>query len=108
MYYLRITFQSFKKINHLKQKLITLKKNTKLKNIQIPGIFKTKLKKKIFTLLKSPHVNKKAREQFLYTKYLSKVEIKFKTIFQLFNFLILVKKYLSENLLLNIKIIKKK
>ena len=104
MYILRITFQSFHKINQLKQKLILLKKQ---KNIQISGIFQVKKKKKIFTLLKSPHVNKKSREHFIYLKYMPKLEIKFKNIFQLFNFIILIKKYLSENLLIKIKIIKK-
>lgn len=107
MYLLRITFQSFKKIDQLKKKLIILKKSQKIKNLQIPGLFQVKLKKKIFTLLKSPHVNKKSREHFIYTKYLPKIEIKFKNILQLLNFVILIKKYLSENFLLNVKIIKK-
>ena len=107
MYLLRITFQSFQKINQLKKKLIILKKSQKIKNMQIPGLFQVKLKKKIFTLLKSPHVNKKSREHFIYTKYLPKIEIKFKNILQLLNFVILIKKYLSENFLLNVKIIKK-
>lgn len=107
MYLLRITFQSFKKIDQLKKKLIILKKSQKIKNMQIPGLFQVKLKKKIFTLLKSPHVNKKSREHFIYTKYLPKIEIKFKNILQLLNFVILIKKYLSENFLLNVKIIKK-
>nr|AJY58491.1 40S ribosomal protein S10 [Peronospora litoralis]AJY58517.1 40S ribosomal protein S10 [Peronospora sp. 1023]AJY58518.1 40S ribosomal protein S10 [Peronospora sp. 1025]AJY58524.1 40S ribosomal protein S10 [Peronospora sp. HV2908]AJY58533.1 40S ribosomal protein S10 [Peronospora sp. 1042]AJY58534.1 40S ribosomal protein S10 [Peronospora sp. 1046]AJY58535.1 40S ribosomal protein S10 [Peronospora sp. 1041] len=107
MYILRITFKSFQKINQLKQKLIKLKTFNKLKNIKIKGIFQIKNKNKIFTLLKSPHVNKKSREHFIYKNYLPKIDIKFKNIFQLFNFLILIKKFLSENLLMNIKIIKK-
>nr|QCT81156.1 40S ribosomal protein S10 [Peronospora bulbocapni] len=107
MYLLRITFKSFQKINQLKQNLINLKKFNKLKNIKIKGIFQIKNKNKIFTLLKSPHVNKKSREHFIYKNYLPKIDIKFKNIFQLFNFLILIKKFLSENLLMNIKIIKK-
>nr|QCT81163.1 40S ribosomal protein S10 [Peronospora ranunculi] len=107
MYLLRITFKSFQKINQLKQKLIKLKKFNKLKNIKIKGIFQIKQKKKIFTLLKSPHVNKKSREHFIYKNYLPKIDIKFKNIFQLFNYLILIKKFLSENSLMNIKIIKK-
>nr|QCT81157.1 40S ribosomal protein S10 [Peronospora cyparissiae]QCT81158.1 40S ribosomal protein S10 [Peronospora esulae] len=107
MYILRITFKSFQKINHLKLNLIKLKKLNKLKHIQIKGIFQIKSKNKIFTVLKSPHVNKKSREHFLYKNYLSKIDVKFKNIFQLFNFLILIKKFLSENSLINIKIIKK-
>ena len=106
MYILRITFKSFQKINQLKQNLIKLKNLNKFKNINIQGIFQIKNKNKIFTLLKSPHVNKKSREHFIYKNYLPKIDIKFKNIFQLFNFLILIKKFLSENLLINIKILK--
>nr|YP_010394039.1 ribosomal protein S10 [Peronospora belbahrii]AVN67192.1 ribosomal protein S10 [Peronospora belbahrii]DAZ88047.1 TPA_asm: ribosomal protein S10 [Peronospora belbahrii] len=107
MYLLRISFKSFQKINQLKQKLIKLKKINKFKNIKICGIFQIKNKNKIFTLLKSPHVNKKSREHFIYKEYLPKIDIKFKNIFQLLNFLILIKKFLSENFLINLKIIKK-
>nr|YP_010394823.1 ribosomal protein S10 [Phytophthora megakarya]AEP41626.1 40S ribosomal protein S10 [Phytophthora megakarya]AEP41627.1 40S ribosomal protein S10 [Phytophthora megakarya]AEP41628.1 40S ribosomal protein S10 [Phytophthora megakarya]AFQ02323.1 40S ribosomal protein S10 [Phytophthora megakarya]AFQ02324.1 40S ribosomal protein S10 [Phytophthora megakarya] len=107
MYLLRITFKSFQKINQLKQNLLKLKKLNKLKNIQINGIFQIKNKNKIFTLLRSPHVNKKSREHFIYKNYTPKIDIKFKNIFQLLNFIILIKKILSENSLINIKIIKK-
>nr|AEP41678.1 40S ribosomal protein S10 [Phytophthora pseudosyringae]AEP41679.1 40S ribosomal protein S10 [Phytophthora pseudosyringae]UXG53523.1 ribosomal protein S10 [Phytophthora pseudosyringae]UXG53603.1 ribosomal protein S10 [Phytophthora pseudosyringae] len=107
MYLLRITFKSFQKINQLKQNLLKIKKNNKLKNIQIHGIFQTKNKNKIFTLLRSPHVNKKSREHFIYKNYTPKMDIKFKSIFQLLNFIILIKKILSKNSLINIKILKK-
>nr|AEP41720.1 40S ribosomal protein S10 [Phytophthora vignae]UXG53526.1 ribosomal protein S10 [Phytophthora vignae] len=107
MYLLRLTFKSFQKINQLKQNLLRLKKFNKFTNIQINGIFQTKKKKKIFTLLRSPHVNKKSREHFIYKNYTPRIDIKFINIFQLLNFLILVKKILSENALINIKIIKK-
>jgi len=107
MYILRITFKSFQTINQLKQNLINLKKFNKFKKIKINGIFQTKQQKKIFTLLKSPHVNKKSREHFIYKNYKPKIDIKFKQIFKLLNFLILIKKTLSKNSLINIKIIKK-
>jgi small subunit ribosomal protein S10 len=107
MYLLRITFKSFQKINQLKQNLLKIKKNNKLKNIQIHGVFQTKNKNKIFTLLRSPHVNKKSREHFIYKNYTPKMDIKFKSIFQLLNFIILIKKILSKNSLINIKILKK-
>nr|UXG53490.1 ribosomal protein S10 [Phytophthora austrocedri] len=105
MYLLRITFKSFQKINQLKQNLLKIKKFNKFKNIQINGIFQTKNKNKIFTLLKSPHVNKKSREHFIYKNYTPKIDIKFNNIFQLLNFLILIKKILSENSFMNVKII---
>nr|UNW58752.1 40S ribosomal protein S10 [Phytophthora pseudogallica]UNW58753.1 40S ribosomal protein S10 [Phytophthora pseudogallica]UNW58754.1 40S ribosomal protein S10 [Phytophthora pseudogallica]UNW58755.1 40S ribosomal protein S10 [Phytophthora pseudogallica] len=104
MYLLRLTFKSFQKINQLKQNLLKL---NKFKNIKINGIFQVKNKNKIFTLLKSPHVNKKSREQFIYKNYTPKIDINFLNIFQLLNFLILIKKILSENSLINVKIIKK-
>nr|AEP41708.1 40S ribosomal protein S10 [Phytophthora syringae] len=107
MYLLRITFKSFKKINQLKQNLLKIKKFNKFTNIKINGIFQTKNKNKIFTLLKSPHVNKKSREHFIYKNYTPKIDIKFHNILQLLNFLILIKKILSENSFINIKIIKK-
>nr|UXG53587.1 ribosomal protein S10 [Phytophthora litoralis] len=107
MYLLRITFKSFQKINQLKQNLLKLKNINKFKNIKINGIFQTKNKNKIFTLLRSPHVNKKSREHFIYKNYTPKIDIKFTNIFQLLNFLILIKKTLSENSLMNIKILKK-
>ena len=106
MYFLRITFKSFKKLNQLTQKLLKLKNINKLKNIDIHGIFQIKKKKKIFTLLKSPHVNKKSREHFIYQKYTPKIDIKSKNFFLLINLLILIKKKLSENSLISVKIIK--
>nr|AEP41551.1 40S ribosomal protein S10 [Phytophthora lacustris]AEP41698.1 40S ribosomal protein S10 [Phytophthora lacustris]UXG53586.1 ribosomal protein S10 [Phytophthora lacustris] len=107
MYLLRITFKSFQKINQLKQNLLKIKKINKFKNIKINGIFQTKNKNKIFTLLRSPHVNKKSREHFIYKNYTPKIDIKFTNIFQLLNFLIIIKKTLVENSLINIKILKK-
>lgn len=107
MYILRITFKSIQKINNIKKNLLKLKKINKFKNIQIKGIFKIKDKNKIFTLLKSPHVNKKSREHFIYKNYTQKIEMQFSNIIELFNFVILVKKILTENFIINFKIIKK-
>jgi len=106
MYILRINLKSVKKINELKKNLVKIKELYKFKNLKIKGIFKIKNRDKIFTLLKSPHVNKKSREQFIYKNYIQKIDINFINIFQLFNFLIILKKILSKNFLINIKIIK--
>lgn len=106
MYILRITFKSIQKINNIKKNLLKLKKINEFKNIQIKGIFKIKDKNKIFTLLKSPHVNKKAREHFIYKNYTQKIEVKFSNVIELFNFIIIVKKVLSKNFIINFKIIK--
>lgn len=107
MYILRINLKSIKKINEFKKNLLKIKKFYKFKNLKIKGIFKVKNKNKIFTLLKSPHVNKKSREQFIYKNYVQKIDLKFINIFKLFNFLIIFKKILSKNFLINIKILKK-
>nr|YP_003734839.1 ribosomal protein S10 [Globisporangium ultimum]ACZ43874.1 ribosomal protein S10 [Globisporangium ultimum] len=106
MYILRTTFKSIQKINNIKKNLLKLKKINKFKNIQIKGIFKIKDKNKIFTLLKSPHVNKKSREHFIYKNYTQKIDIKFSNIIELFNFMIIVKKILTENFIINFKILK--
>lgn len=106
MYILRITFKSIQKINNIKKNLLKLKKINKFKNIQIKGIFKIKDKNKIFTLLKSPHVNKKSREHFIYKNYTQKIDVKFSNIIELFNFIILIKKVLTKNFIINFKIIK--
>lgn len=106
MYILRISFQSFKPIRHLRKSFIKLQEIQKIRKTQVSGVFKPKKRKKIITLLKSPHVNKKAREQFIYENYKAKIDLKFKNIFKLFNFLILVKKRFG-NLLIHFKILKK-
>lgn len=107
MYILRISFKSIEKITKLKKQLLKIKKIYKFKNLKIKGFFKVKNKNKIFTLLKSPHVNKKSREHFIYKNYVQKIDIQFMNIPQLLSFLIILKKILTKNFLTNIKIIKK-
>ena len=107
MYILKVTFKSIKKNNNLKLNLQKLKNISNFENIKIKGFFKIKNKNKIFTLLKSPHVNKKSREHFIYKNFNQKIEIVFFNIFQLFNFFIIIKKSLSKNIIINTKIIQK-
>lgn len=106
MYILRINFKSVQKINGLKKNLLKIKELYNFKNLKIKGFFKVKNKNKIFTLLKSPHVNKKSREHFIYKNYVQKIDLNFINIFQLLNFLIILKKILSKDFLIDIKIIK--
>jgi ribosomal protein S10 len=94
MYILRISFQSVQKINQFK-------------NIKITNFFNIKKNKKIFTVLKSPHVNKKSREHFIYKNYTKKVDLSFHSIYHLINFLILLKKKLNDKFLIKTRIIKK-
>lgn len=61
----------------------------------------------MFTILKSPHVNKKSREHFIYKNYNQKFDIKINNNFsQLLNNLIIIKKILTENFIIKTKIIK--
>jgi ribosomal protein S10 len=106
MYLLRITLKSIKNQKNIKQNILKLKKIKFFKNIKIKGFFQIKNKKKLFTVLKSPHVNKKSREHFIYKNYNQKFDIKFKNFFQLLNYLIVIKKILTENFLIKTKIIK--
>ena len=107
MYILKINFKSITKINNLQKKLLKLIQINNLQNIKISGIINVKKKKKIFTVLKSPHVNKKSREHFIFKNYNQKIYIKILNFYQLLNFLIIIKKTLIENNILKIKIIKK-
>ena len=107
MYILKINFKSINKLNNLKQKLLKIKKLNKFKSIKINGFFKVKKKKKIFTILKSPNVYKKSREHFIYDNYNQKINIKFFNIFQLFSFILIIKKILSKDSIINLKILKK-
>lgn len=106
MYLLKITIKSLKNIL-IKNILIKLKHNYNFKNIKIIGPIKKKEKKKIFTILRSPHVYKKSREHFIYNNITNSFYIYNKNINNLFLFLIILKHILPENILLKIKIIKK-
>ena len=108
MYILRITFKSITSIKFIQKFLFFLKnnKNKIFKNILIRGLIKIKNKNKIFTILKSPHVNKKSREHFIYKTYTQKIDIKFFNFYLLLNFLIIIKKLFSQNNIIKIKIIK--
>jgi small subunit ribosomal protein S10 len=107
MYILRISLKSFTKINKFNKTLLKIKKLKLFKKIRIQRkFFNIKTKNKIFTVLKSPHVNKKSREQFHLKNYNQKIDIYLKNVFRLLNFLIILKKIVNINYLIKIKIIK--
>lgn len=91
MYIIKLTFLSHQNIDsqNIKYKIIKAKKKFK-KKIKIVKIFSLKRKKKIYTILKSPHVNKKAREHFKYEIFKKHFYLKSTEIFLIFNFLILI------------------
>lgn len=104
MYNLHVTFQTVKPISKLSLKLKRLKKIKQFKNLKFPSIFKTYSKQKLFTVLKSPHVNKKAREQFIYKTYKQNMIFLVRNINQLLNLIIYFKKKYSKNITLKFKI----
>lgn len=108
MYILKITFQTLQYNKQLRRQILQLKKNYKFNKIKISGIISIKKRKKIFTVLKSPNINKKSREQFSFQNYNQKIEIKSYKILELLNILITIKSIIIQNTLFKIKIIKRK
>jgi len=108
MYKLKITLKTNKFNNFLIiQKLLEkLKKINILKKLKISIINSPSDKKKIFTVLKSPHVYKKSREQFKYVLYKKKIEIKSIDLISLLYFNLIIKNYIPNNFNIYSKIIK--
>ena len=95
-----LSLKSFLKV------FLNKKTRSKLKLILLKSSLQKTKKKKIFTVLKSPHVNKKAQEQFEHRIY--KKRIKCFT-FQTFLFLMFLKKikfYVFSDINIKINIIK--
>jgi ribosomal protein S10 len=89
--YLNIAIRS-KNYNSLKSFLRifkTLTKTEELKLNKILKVFQHKRFKKVFTILRSPHVNKSAQEQFEYNLFVKYVNIKSQ---QILKILIILKK----------------
>lgn len=107
IYILKITFKTLKANNNIKKDLYLLKKIGNFEKNKNISIFKIKKKKKLFTLLKSPHIYKKSREQFIYENFIVKIEIKFINFIQLLNFILILQKTLVKNKLIMLKIMKK-
>ena len=105
MFKLNVTFQTIKPISNLSLKLRRFYKIKQFRSLKLPSIVKTYSKQKLFTVLKSPHVNKKAREQFIYKNFKQNVIFIIKNINQLFNLIIYLKKTFSKNITLRFKII---
>lgn len=96
-YTLQIKLKTLQKNLIKKQKFIQKKSNI--------NFFLVKKRKKIINLLRSPHVNKKAQEHFLCNNYYTNnLNVKFFTLYQLFNFIILFKKQFSNNTIIKFEI----
>jgi small subunit ribosomal protein S10 len=105
MYTLKITIKSLKNINNIKIKyLYKIKQFLKNNNIKIKGNIQQKKKNTIYTVLKSPHVNKKSMEHFNYNFYKKNFYILNNDFYTLVYFLIILKKSLPENILIKTQI----
>lgn len=108
MYNLKINFQTHNPQN-FNQILILLKKqqlNFKfLKNLKF--ISKIPLKKTVknFTVLKSPHVNKKSQEHFQYKKHKFLINITNKNLLSLLYFNFLITNFLNTDVLIKSKLV---
>lgn len=105
-YILRINLKKLKIDNNLKKNIKILKQFGTFKNIKINGNYKVKEKKKLFTVLRSPHIYKKSREHFIHKHFNEKIDIKFTNIINLINFILILKKSIFSNYIIKIKIIK--
>lgn len=70
----------------------------------IKKLFKKPYKKKIITILKSPHVNKKAQEQFEMKQYFLQFSIKTTQIFKFLIFINKIKKFIVSDISIKIQI----
>ena len=102
---IKITSKNSSSLKNFIKDFKTLSKNKKLNLVRFVQFYQNKKSDKIFTILKSPHVNKKAQEQFEYKLYSKNIKVKS---FQPFKFLILLKnfqKYLHTDVNIKIKFI---
>lgn len=108
MYILQVKLQTYnnKHFKKLKKILKFFIKKQILTRKNINYIILPKNKKKIFTVLKSPHVHKKSRESFKYTKYQRTLKISNKYILNLLYINYIIRNFVSKDFLYNSKILK--
>ena len=96
-----ISPKNFKSVERIINKVKGFKffKNINIKLINLPLS-----KKKLITVLKSPHVHKKSREQFNYQTYRKKVLIESSNIVKILYLDMIFKKFLNEGFKLSSKI----
>ena len=95
-----ISSKNLKSLNIFTSFMLKLVNNNKLISKTLIKKFQKKNKQKIFTVLKSPHVNKTAQTQFEYTLYKRQFTIFTNSSFKFLFFL----KYFQENIFSDIKI----
>ena len=106
MYSLKLTIKSLQNLKKLaiRYRFLKIKKFFKKKYIKIQGIIPFKKKNIIYTVLRSPHVNKKSREHFNYNYYKQSFHIISSKIYNLIHILVVFRKILPKNLLLKVQL----
>ena len=102
---IKITSKNQNSLKKFIKNFKVLSKNKKLNLNRLLQFYQNKQRNKIFTILTSPHVNKKAQEQFESKSYSKNIKIKS---FQILKLLILLKNsYLYTDVNIKIKFILK-
>ncbi len=96
MYQLHLKFKSFKPLKILKLKKLRTKLNLK-KLLSISNAISPIKKKKLFVVLRSPHVNKKSREHFSFETYTTNYYVQSKNLRALLTYLTFAKKFIQED-----------
>lgn len=86
---IKISSKNKRSLDQFLKYLISMTSISKLKLKTVFKQFHVKKSRKVFTLLKSPHVNKKAQKHFEYITISSKASV---TSFQIFKLLVFLKK----------------
>lgn len=94
MYQLHLKFKSFKPLKILKLKKLRNKLNLK-KLLSISNSISPIKKKKLFVVLRSPHVNKKSREHFSFETFATNYYVQSKNLRTLLTYLIFAKKFIQ-------------
>jgi ribosomal protein S10 len=108
MYTLQIIFQTHKPKNFEKLSIFIKQQQISFRFLKLLKITKkVTLKNKIknFTVLKSPHVNKKSREHFQYKKHKCLLVVKSTNSLPLFYFNFLITNFLNRDFLISSKIV---
>lgn len=103
MYKIQLNIKSYQKSEKLKKRIYHLIKNFNSNKINIKENVIIKKNKK-FTLLKSPHVNKKAQEHFIFETFKQSFLLKHEDLKKLLKLILLIKKTNYNKTLLTFKL----
>lgn len=100
---IKISSKNKKSLDQFLKYLISMTSISKLKLKTVHKQFYVKKSRKVFTILKSPHVNKRAQKHFEYVTISSKANVTGFQIFKLLVFLKKIQKYVSFDVSVKLK-----